>query len=60
MQDQAAGVADIGEVRKQLHAFDELDPGLVAAPDAEGEYRLRTSRQVFLGEVVERGSLSPA
>src|SRR5262249_33159914 len=35
MQDQAAGVADIGEMRKQLHALDQFDPGLVAALDAK-------------------------
>jgi hypothetical protein len=36
VQDQAAGIADIGEVGEQPHVFDELDPRLVAALDAEG------------------------
>jgi hypothetical protein len=38
VQDQAAGVADTGEVREELDVFDELDPGLLAALDPEGEH----------------------
>ena len=53
VQCQAAGVADIGEVREQLDTFDELDPGLIALLDPEGEDRAGAFRQVFPGEVVE-------
>ena len=31
MDDEGAGVADIGEVREHLHVFDEIDAGVVAA-----------------------------
>ena len=31
MNDQRTGVADIGQMREQLHLGDELDAGLVAA-----------------------------
>src|SRR6516164_620402 len=59
MQDQAAGVADIGEVREQVHALDQLDPGFVAAFDAESKDRTGTFWQVFSGELVERALLQP-
>ncbi len=48
MDDQRAGVADIGEVREQLDVGDELDAGVVAALEAEGEHRARALRHVFL------------
>ena len=41
MQDQAAGVADIGEMGEQPHALHQPDAGLVAALHAEGEHRRR-------------------
>ena len=59
MQDQAAGVADIGEMREQAHALDQLDPGLEAALDAEGEHRARAFRQVFLRQLVIGAVLEP-
>ena len=59
VQDEAAGVADIGEVREELHAFDELDAGLIAALDAKGEDRTRTLWQVFAREVVVRAVREP-
>ena len=52
MDDQRARVADIGEMREQLHVRDELDAGVVAALEAEGEHRARALRHVFLGEGV--------
>src|SRR5271166_4905493 len=60
MQYQAAGVADIGEVREQAHALDQLDPGFVAALDAESEDRTGAFWQVFAGEVVKRALLQPS
>jgi hypothetical protein len=57
VQYQAAGVAEIGEVREQLHTFVQFDPGLVAALDPKGEDRAGAFRQVFPGEVVERALL---
>jgi hypothetical protein len=60
VQDQAAGITDIGEVREQLHAFDQFDTGFEAALDAKGEDRAGAARQVFPGEVVERAVFSPA
>ena len=52
MDDQRARVADIGEMREQLHVRDELHAGVVAALEAEGEHRARALRHVFLGEAV--------
>ena len=52
MDDQRAGVADIGEMREQLHVRHELDAGVVAALEAEGEHRAGALRAVFLREVV--------
>src|SRR5271169_6479515 len=60
MQNQTAGVADIGEMREQAHALDQLDPGFVAALDAESEDRAGTFWQVFAGEVVKRALLQPS
>ena len=37
MDDQRAGVADIGEVREEFQTFDEGLAGFVAAFEAEGE-----------------------
>src|SRR6516164_5883257 len=60
MQDQAARVADIGEVREQAHALDQLDAGFVAASDAESEDCAGTFWQVFAAEVVKRALLEPS
>ena len=57
VQDQAARVADIGQMREQPHALDQLDAGLVAALDAEGEHRARAFRQILLRELVIRAVL---
>src|SRR5262249_34587906 len=59
VQDQAARVADIGEMREQLHAFDKPDAGLVAALDPKREDRAGALRQVFAGEVMKRVVLEP-
>ena len=60
VQDQAAGVADIGEVREQLDVFDEPDPGLVAALDAEGEDRAGAFGRYFRARSWNGFSFSPA
>ena len=52
VDDQRARIADIGEVREQLHVGDELDAGVVAALQAEREDRAGAVRAIFLGEVV--------
>ena len=52
MQNQASRVADIRQMREQAHAFDQLDAGLEAAFDAEGENGARAFRQVFPRELV--------
>ena len=52
MNDQRAGVADIGEMREQFHVGNELDAGVIAALETEGEDRAGAIRAVFLGEVV--------
>ena len=46
VDDQRARVADIGEVREQLQVGDELDAGLVAALEAEGEHGAGALRHV--------------
>src|SRR5581483_2359519 len=52
MDDQRARVADIGEMREQLHVRHELDTGVVSTFEAEREYRTGALRTIFLGEVV--------
>src|SRR3546814_9599905 len=52
MDDEAARVADIGEVREQLHRADQLDPGVTSAFQAEGEDRAAALRHVTLLERV--------
>ena len=51
MNDQRAGVADIGEMREQLDVGHELDAGVVAALQPEGEHRAGALRHVFLREL---------
>jgi hypothetical protein len=41
MDDQAARVAEVGDMAEDLEAVDELHAGLVAALDREGEERAR-------------------
>lgn len=48
MDDQRAGVADVGEVREEIDGLDDLHARLVAALDADGEDRAGALRQVFL------------
>src|SRR5262249_40140649 len=52
MDDQRAGVADIGEVREQLYVGDKLHAGFVAALEAEGEDRARALRHILAREIV--------
>ena len=54
MYHQAAGVADIGEMREHLQAVDKLLARFVAALDAEREDRSGALRHVFLRQVVIR------
>ena len=44
MDHQRLRVADVGEVRQELHRLDEALAGLRAALDAEGEYARRAPR----------------
>ena len=48
MDHQAAGIADIGEMREDLHRLDEFQSSLVAALEAEGKDRASALGQVFL------------
>src|SRR6185312_7447457 len=50
VDDQALGIADIGNVGEQIDAVDHLHADLVAALDAEGEDRAGALRQVLPGE----------
>ena len=59
VQNQAAGIADIGEVREQLDVFDQLYAGFVTALDPEREDRPGASRQVFAGQAVKWAMLEP-
>src|SRR6476659_6680358 len=52
MNDERAGIADIGEMREQLHVGDELYAGVVAALEPEGEDRAGALGHVFLREIV--------
>ena len=53
MDDQAARVADIGEMAEQLDVADERDAGIVAALQPEGEHRAGALRAIALGERME-------
>src|SRR5260221_6029236 len=59
VEDERAGVADIGEVREELAALDDPDAGLVAAPDTEGEGRAGALGQVFPRQRVVWAGLEP-
>src|SRR5271165_2155085 len=52
VQDQAARVADVGEMREQPHVLDQPDAGVIPAPDAEREHGASPFRQIFLREVI--------
>ncbi len=52
VDDQRAGVADIGEVGEQLDVRHHRDAGLVAAGETEGEDAAGALRRIALGEVV--------
>src|SRR5262249_24126076 len=52
MNDQRAGVADIGEMREQLHVGDEPDACVVAAFEPECEAGARALRHVLLRQIV--------
>ena len=52
MDHEGAGVADVGEVRHELQAFDEPLAGRAAAVDPEREDRTRTVGQIPPGELV--------
>ena len=59
VQDQAARVADVGEMREQLARLDHANARLVAAIDAEGEDRAGALGQVLLGQCVVRVGRQP-
>ena len=50
MDDQALGIADVGEVRPQGDAANEVLSRRAAAAAVEGEHRARAARQVFVDE----------
>src|SRR6267143_6793246 len=49
---QRTGVADIGEMRKQFQVRHQVDAGLIAALEAEGEHRASALGRIFAREVV--------
>src|SRR5690606_29686726 len=52
MNDQAPGVADVGEVREELDAVNQLLAGFITALDAEGENGAGAAGEIFLRELV--------
>src|SRR5258708_40226686 len=54
MNDQAARVADVGQVREKLHRVDHRFASLVAALDAEGEESTRPPRQIAIPQPLPR------
>ena len=61
MDDERAGVADVGQVAAQLERLDERPPGGAAARDAEREHCAGPERQVARARVRGRGwSARPA
>mmetsp|Transcript_50381 Transcript_50381/g.156172 ORF Transcript_50381/g.156172 Transcript_50381/m.156172 type:complete len:345 (+) Transcript_50381:54-1088(+) len=51
VQDQGAGVADVGEVAEQLHLLDDPHARLVAALDSKGEHcPAGSTAQILLGQ----------
>src|SRR5262245_65327697 len=64
MDDQAPYIADVGKVREQLHAGDELYARLIAALEAEGEDRAgalgaNLPRQRMIGVRRQAGVVDP-
>ena len=53
MDDQAARIADIGEMAEQLDVADQRDAGVIAALEPEREHGARAFRHIALGERVE-------
>ncbi|MCA3272064.1 MAG: hypothetical protein ING12_08720 [Roseomonas sp.] len=53
MQDKAARIANIGQMRKQLHILDQANARLKIAFHAKGENRTRPFRQIALGECIK-------
>src|SRR5689334_16678457 len=54
MDDEALGVADVGEMAPERERFDEALAGRTAARDVEGEDRARAARQILLREGMVR------
>src|SRR5215813_5209876 len=52
MNNEVASIADVGEMREQLHVGNELDTGVVTALQAKGEHCTAAVRDVFLSERV--------
>ena len=52
MNDQRAGVADIGQMREQFHIGHQLHAGVVAALETDGQHRAAALRRIFFGERV--------
>jgi hypothetical protein len=48
MNDEALAIADIGEVREELHVLNELFTSLAPTLDAEGEDSSRSFREIDL------------
>ena len=57
VNDQALGVAQIGQVREDLHVVDQLAARLGAALDSEGHDRALPLRQILLRDRRSRGSI---
>ena len=53
MDDQAARVADIGEMAEQLDVADQRDAGVIAALEPEGEHGARAFWNIPLGQCME-------
>ena len=54
MDDQAAGITDVGQVRENFHRIDHRFAGGETALDPEREDRAGAFRQVFLGQFIVR------
>ena len=50
MDDQRFGVAHVGQVREELHRFDEADPRGGATLDAERQDAARAARKIAPGQ----------
>jgi enoyl-CoA hydratase len=52
VNDERTGIADVREVREQFDIGDELDAGVIAALESEGEHGAAALRHVFLRQRV--------